>query len=420
MTRDPVDFTHLSPRNVTYRKKLVPVANGVTFLALVIPRREMLKSANILYLHVNRESRKCYIGVTIMRAANRWNVGIAYRNNRRFGHAIKKHGWESFDSFILAFGEDRESLNRAEIDAIAAAGGHKSKFTYNLSPGGDNVAENDKPIVGVFLKTGEQRKFKSGSDAARVLGMQNADMPMAVARGERTSVAGWWFRFADDAREPPKDWGESLRVAKVREKQARGVVAISYKTKERREFSSTSEAAKALRIHQSAVSMVAQGKDLSAGGWWFCFKDAERPMPRIHGSKASREKRDVAVYGIHLRTGERRFFRNCTMADSELRIYKGAAASVASGERTSAADWWFSFVKDAPPPKAFKGALVAKARSKPVIAINLETSSTREFDSAKAAAAELGVSRAAISHVIKGKLKSVKGYRFLFAGLQRA
>jgi len=138
-------------------------------------------------------------------------------------------------------------------------------------------------------------------------------------------------------------------------------------------------------------------------------------MPQIHGAAATREKRDVAVYGVHLRTGERRSFRNCTAADSELSIYKGAAASVASGKRTSAADWWFSFNKDAQPPKAFKGALVAKTRSKPVVAINLETGATREFDSAKAAAAELGMSRAAISYVIKGKRKSVKGYKFLFA-----
>lgn len=414
------DFTHLSPRNARYKTRTVTVANGIEFVALVMTPSETRKAASVLYLHVHRDSRKCYVGITIMAAGARWTQGGAYRNNRRFGNAIKSHGWQAFDSYILAFAQDRDALNQAEVAAIVAAGGHKSRYTYNLSPGGDLVADNDKPIFGLNLNTGESRRFKSGVEASRQLGWDNVDRATEVARGEKTSTGGWWFRFEDDAREPPNDWGESLRLAKVREKQARGIVAINYETKERREFSSAGEAGKGLHVHQSAVSMVAQGKDLSAGGWWFCFKDAERSIPRIYGAKASREKRDVAVYGIHLRTGELRSFRNCTMADLELRIYKGAAASVASGERISAADWWFSYAKDASPPTDFKGALVAKARSKPVIAINLETNSTRKFDSAKAAAAELGVSRAAISYVIKGKLKSVKGYRFVFATLQSA
>jgi len=57
-----------------------------------------------------------------MKAGDRWGGGIPYRNNRRFGNAIQAHGWESFDSYILAFAEDRETLNIAEIQAIVAAG----------------------------------------------------------------------------------------------------------------------------------------------------------------------------------------------------------------------------------------------------------------------------------------------------------
>ncbi len=67
------------------------------------------------------------------------------------------------------------------------------------------------------------------------------------------------------------------------------------------------------------------------------------------------------------------------------------------------------------PPTAYKGSLVARKRSKPVIAEDIKTGKTFEFGSGKAAAAELGVHRSTISQVISGKVKSAKGYRFRFA-----
>lgn len=411
-----VNFAHLSLRNQKYPMQSVTVANGVTFLALVMSEEEKRQAANIIYMHVQRENRKCYIGITIMRAADRWGAGIAYRNNRRFSRAIQKYGWNIFDSYILAFGEDRKSLNIAEVVAIAAAGGHKSKFTYNLSPGGDMVSENDKPIVGVHLPTGETRQFKSGSDATRKLGINNTDMPMAVARGERSSVGEWWFRFKDDMlSQPPSVWGEDLRITSVRELQGKIVIAINTVTGEERRFETISDAARETGAEKSAVSGVARGAMLSAHGWWFKFEGDNRQMPATFGSQATREKRDRRIYAINLITGEKRSFRNSTVADSELGIFRGAAASVARGERMSAADWSFSFDETAPPPAEFKGALVAKARSKPVIAIHLTTGSEQKYSSAKAAAAELGISRAAISKAIKGELKAVKGFCFRFA-----
>ena len=103
------------------------------------------------------------------------------------------------------------------------------------------------------------------------------------------------------------------------------------------------------------------------------------------------------------------------MADTELGVYKGAAAAVALGERTSAADWWFTYDPDGTAPTDYKGALVAKARSKAVIAKNLATGQETTFVSAKDAAEALSMSRATISFNINGKLKSAKGYNFRFA-----
>jgi hypothetical protein len=415
-TMATIDFTHLSPRNAAFKKRLVTVANGATFVVLDMTEDEKRQATNVIYLHVHRESRKCYVGITVQEAGKRWFSGTTYRLNRRFGRALEKHGWDAFDSRILAFAENRDSLNRAEVAAIAAAGGHKSRHTYNLSPGGDTVADNNIPIVGVFLPTGEVREFTGGSEASRLLGLGSTDAPMAVIRGELAAARDWWFRLAgDDEATPPLIWGEPLRLSKLRELKARPLVAINYASGESRRFETQAIAAEALGINQSEVGMVANGKSHSAGGWWFRFEDEDRQMPSLRGHQATRAKRDKKVYATHLKTGERCEFRNCTVADQDLGIYEGGAAAVASGKRVSADDWWFSYDIDEQPPADFKFALVAKARSKPVVATEIATGRERRFESAKAAAETLGMSRASICYVISGKLNAAKGYKFRFA-----
>lgn len=410
------DYTNISLKNEGYERAILHVANGAAFVVLKLEKIEIESAKCVLYMHVHTETRRCYIGITEQAAKSRWTNGVAYKNNRRFGAALKKYGWHCFSSYILAFGDDRESLNRAEVDAVSAAGGHKSPWTFNLSPGGDAVAENDKPIVGLNLETGEEIMFRSGAAAARELGFENVDKAMAVARRERASAEGWWFRFLDDLEsKPPEVWGEKLRVESVRKLQGKSIAAINLKTNERKIFETVNSAAIALGLEQSQVSAVANRKALSAKGWWFCFLGEQEVAPQLFGSQAARAKRDRQVWAVNLKTKERMCFRNCTEASLSLGLFQGAAAGVVSGARASAGDWWFSYDENGQPPLLTKGALVAAARSIAVVAHHLESGTEHHYDSAKQAAEKLGMSRAAISKCLSGKSNSVKGYRFTLA-----
>ena len=414
MASDLISFISLSKKNTGYRTVTVRVANGAVFEALDLPEDELLNASNVVYLHVHHINRKCYIGVTVMRARERWVRGVGYRHNKRFGNSIEKHGWDAFDSYILSFCDNRDQLDQAEIDAIIAAGGHKTKYTYNLSPGGDMVAENDKPIVGINLETRKSFNFKSGSDAARCIGLKNSDMPMAVARKERSSVSNWWFRFEDDVQsKPPEVWGEDLRVAEIKRLKSKSVIAIYIDTNEERDFPSTAEAARQLNMRQGDVSAVAIGKQLSASGWWFKYRGDEREMPTLFGIDATRKKRDVPVYAYNLETKERAKFRNGTVAAQELGLYLTAVTGVITGKRTTAKGWWFSYDENAEPPTEFKGALVAKARRKPIAVENLNTGKVTQYDSAKTAGEAIGIHRSQISVAIK-KNKPVRNYIFRF------
>ncbi len=403
----------MSDRNAGYASGYVGVANGAKFVSLVMSHREMEASVGVLYLHRHKQTGVCYVGVTEQRAGLRWAAGGGYRGNRRFSAALKKHSWQAFETSILAFADTRADLHQAEIEAIAAAGGHKSRFTYNLSPGGDRVAENDRPIFGIHLPSQTARRFKSSSDAARCLGFTNADMIAAVVRGERHSAGEWWFYSVDDTdAKQPETWGENLRLARVRATFSTPLIGVNLKSGERREFDSASAAANSLGLFQTSISAVARKAQVSAGGWAFFLKGEPEVLPTLYGSALIRSKRDRAVYGLHLKTGEKRVFRNCTAADHELSLHAGAASSVALNQRASAGGWCFSYSSDVKAPPLTGSALVAAARSKPVVGVNLTSGQRRTFPSAKAASEELGMSRASIAHVLAGRSSSSRGWRF--------
>lgn len=410
-----VDFTGIGRGNAVYRKITVKVANGTRFAALKVPLAHLRIKTHAIYMHVRRDTRQCYIGITVQRVSDRWTKGNNYRGQKRFGGAIRRHGWDAFDHHVLAFGDTRKVLERAEIRAIKLAGGHKSPFTFNLSPGGDLVAENDRPVIGVYLQTGTRRSFRSAAEAARSLGFRNVDAAAAVARGERTSKEGWWFRFADDTdRRPPERWGEDLRVEGIRKRFGKRVVAIELTTTRRKVFETFSAAAAALKINPSLISASVRKKVHSAGGWCFFYEGDDETLPLKFGSALTREKRDRKIFATCLRTGERQAFRNCTAADIGLQLYSGAAAAVAAGLRVSAAGWFFSYSATTPLPTEYRGQIVARLKRKAVIATDVGSMKERRFESAKDAAAVLGMSRAAISRAIS-QSKQAKGFRFRFA-----
>jgi hypothetical protein len=413
MPKSVVDFTYLSPRNAQYRCLDVTVANGAVFVALDLSDAERDEAVGVLYLHRHSDTGRCYIGVTEQKAIDRWFAGAAYTRNRQFGSALRKFGWEAFESFILAFADSRDDLNHAEVLAIAAAGGHRSRHTYNLSPGGDTIAENDVPVEAVNLRSGAVKRFKSSSSAARFLGIKNPDSVAAVVRKERTSVGDWWFRRLDDGTaKPPSIWGEPLRKRRIEEVFGTRLVAVNYNTRERLEFQSASAAARHLGLFQTSISAVLRAEQSSAGGWAFFKHGENESLPSLFGASLTRAKRDRTVFATNVVTKESRAFRNCTVADRELGLAAGSASAVATCARTTAGGWHFSFTPDTAPPSVVSHALVSRSRSKPVVATCCQTGQTKHFPSAKAASLHLGMSEAAISKVLSGQLGAVKGWRF--------
>jgi len=408
-----LDFRYMSARNSEFPTQNIVVANGSIFVGLQLSHEQLKDASNVLYIHLRKDNRRCYVGVTVLPVLKRWRYGFGYGENMLMGRAIYRHGWNAFDHIVLAFANTREQLLDAEVRAIEAAGGHRTRYTYNLSPGGEVVGRIGRPIIGVYLPTGEMTAFKSGLEAAKELGFSSADMPNTVARKELTSLHDWWFRFADDEEaKPPELWGEKLRLARLIDRRGRHIIGVNLETGEERRFRTSAVAARALGLSYSTIREVVTGQFHSAAGWWFRYADEPREVPKSWGTAAAREKRDRTVFAINFKTGERRSFRNCTVADQELSLHRGAAASVASKERTSTGGWWFTYDEAEPRPELYFASLVAKHRSKAVVAKNLQTGEETIFPNAKAASAALGVQRSSISLIAQGKKAAAKGYTF--------
>jgi hypothetical protein len=254
----------MSARNSEFPTQNIVVANGSTFIGLQLSHEQLKDATNVLYLHLRKDNRRCYVGITVLPVLKRWRYGFGYGENMLLGRAINRHGWNAFDHIVLAFANNREQLLDAEVRAIEAAGGHRTRYTYNLSPGGEVVGRIGRPIIGVHLPTGEMTAFKSGLEAAKELGFSSVDMPNAVARKELTSLHDWWFRFADDEEaKPPELWGEKLRLARLIDRRGRHIIGVNLETGEERRFRTSAVAARALGL--SSVTRTSRARCRSHG-----------------------------------------------------------------------------------------------------------------------------------------------------------
>ena len=93
-TNETLDYTINDPTNIHYRKTLVELANGRFFKALNLPDAEKKALSHVLYCHINRLSRRGYVGITQRTIGERWSNGLGYKEAAKtwFTQAIEKCG----------------------------------------------------------------------------------------------------------------------------------------------------------------------------------------------------------------------------------------------------------------------------------------------------------------------------------------
>lgn len=98
-----------------------------------IPKKEYL-----IYKHTNKTDNKVYVGITSLKAKDRWLNGMGYKRSKHFYHAIQKYGWDSFEHKVLMHGLTKEQADRWEKKLIKLWDLLDPEKGYNLKEGGSN------------------------------------------------------------------------------------------------------------------------------------------------------------------------------------------------------------------------------------------------------------------------------------------
>lgn len=201
-----------------------------------------------IYVHINKQNNKRYVGITSQKVEYRWNYGEGYKNNPHFYAAIHKYGWDGFEHVILFDHLTEQGAKSKEIELIAKWKTQDDRYGYNVSAGveGANgykpseevrrklsesrtglkrtedtkrrISENSvfrcpsrrdevirkiseskfKPVTATSLDGSFTQTFLSITHAVEVLGLSNAQRVhiSSCCKGQRKSTGGYRWRYA--------------------------------------------------------------------------------------------------------------------------------------------------------------------------------------------------------------------------------
>lgn len=258
-----------------------------------------------IYRVTNKVNGKSYIGQTTLTLAQRWACHLTNPSKAPLGRAIRKYGREAFSLDTLELCADAESLDAAEQRWIEALGTKVPKG-YNVRDGGYSVqfdvATRAKMSALLCQRYADPAARQAHAEQMRriwtperrakaaELGKQRCTDPAERERMRTLSRAHW---AKDGAREAGSvaaaaGWTPERRKAfagavsaswkdpDVRARREASLAltrfripVIASKGGEERAFGSSREAARALGLSESAVSMCLRGTQAQAKGYTF-------------------------------------------------------------------------------------------------------------------------------------------------------
>lgn len=108
-----------------------------------------------VYMHINKENRKKYIGITKQIPEARWGVnGNNYKESPHFFAAIQKYGWDMFYHIIVDSGLTKTQACDMEMFLITYYKTQDKQYGYNILEGGTapSLPDEVKQKIAIALK----------------------------------------------------------------------------------------------------------------------------------------------------------------------------------------------------------------------------------------------------------------------------
>ena len=341
-SQEEKSYCDLSQSNANYRKLAVTVSNNAVFEVLDVTIRELLSMRKVLYLHIHRSTRRCYIGQAKNSCRVRWQDGNGYKplHQPKLRAAIDKYGWDAFDSYALAIIENPQLRDQAETEAIKLAGGHRSEHTFNLAPGGRVTVDRSEPLEGYNYTSQSWRSFPSAAYAAEAIGVRSSNNIRRVVVGTSKSAKNWWFRLKGTTTQPPSRWGQGSAIQKTK-----SVTAVRLSDGKEFQFESISAAAHAIGTHSSNVTAaVKAARGGVRAGHWLKYSASRISLPVLVGRAAGALKNGKPVRATNIVTGEERTFISGRAAAKELGFSEKNVPAALKGRVKTLRGWKLSYL----------------------------------------------------------------------------
>lgn len=216
-----------------------------------------------VYMHVQKDNKKTYIGITYHSNPNlRWRNGKGYKNSIRFKNAILKYGWDSFLHIILCKNTTKERAIIIEKHFISIY--KKLNLSYNIGEGGEGSESFSEETKEKLSKYTPWIKGKHHTKEARKL------ISEALKKRERTKETNLKISTSNKGHPyyPLTSEGRE-RIIKL---QSKPVLQYTKDGKFIKEFNSAVEAERFLNVKGGHVSSCCTGKRKTAYGYKWCFK----------------------------------------------------------------------------------------------------------------------------------------------------
>lgn len=199
----------------------------------------------IVYLHINPENKKVYVGITNQNVYKRWKNGHGHTKCKKFYNAIIKYGWSNFKHIVLC----KTCKDRALLLEKTLVKYYKSRnLSYNITDGGEDSIPS---MLGKHhteeakKKISEAGKRPCTEQAKRKIGLTN--------RGINNGMYGKTI----------SDYARKLVIKRF----SKAVLQLDLDDNIINRFSSASEAERYLNGKGSHVSCCCLGKRKTAYGY---------------------------------------------------------------------------------------------------------------------------------------------------------
>lgn len=289
----------------------------------------------LVYVHTVKENGKRYVGISKQSALKRWQRGDGY-SKQFFGKVIREYGWRNIKHEILYTNLTEEEAIQWEQALIAMWKTTDINYGYNITEGGNTVRFSDEQVEKMYkpvicLET--LKTYKSIKDASETVGISHSRISVCCS-GKRNIAKGFHWSYYD--KEKSMSYYENLLKEKIeKEKDKSDMPVILVDTKQI--FQSIKEAVRQMGLNSSHhIVECCEGKLHSAFGYHWAYYDETKPIS-YYDTLSFKGKNSTSVQNLD--TGET--FETVEKAAKSVNLSRSAIVNCCKGiTKTAGGHHW--------------------------------------------------------------------------------